>query len=308
MCCLEQYCRGKYVRKVVSDYCVVDTETTGLSPYFDDVIEIGILRIRNNIVVDQYSQLINPGYAIPKYISDLTGITNEMLEGQPSVHSVKDAVLSFVGNDLIVGHNTHFDMQFLANQFQIDLENEYIDTVQFAKKLYPDLPNHKLTTLTEYLGITSNSHRALRDCLSTKALLDCIVRKMQDKGLMVDDVFPPKSKRRKKYALDISKIQPADVDIDEDNFFYGKHCVFTGKLEKMVRKDAMQLVVNVGGVLDRSVISTTNYLIVGGFDYCSSVKEGKSGKMKDAERLKGKGQDIEIIDEHTFYDLINLDS
>lgn len=303
---MEQYCRGKYVHKISADYCVIDTETTGLSPYFDDIIEIGILKVRNNMVVAEYSQLIDPGYEIPEYITELTGITNEMLQSQPSIDDVQDEVLSFIGNDLIIGHYTNFDMQFLANHFQYNFENEYIDTLQFSRKLFPQLANHKLETLTSHLGISSNCHRALKDCISTKALFDCIIKQMASLNYTIEDLFPPKHLRYKKYTIDITKIQPTDVAIDEDNFFYGKHCVFTGKLEKMVRKDAMQLVVNVGGILDNSVKKTTNYLIVGGFDYCNSIKEGKSDKMKKAEQLKQNGQDIEILDEHTFYDLFNL--
>lgn len=88
--------------------------------------------------------------------------------------------------------------------------------------------------------------------------------------------------------------------------FTNKHCVFTGKLEKMIRKDAMQLVVNVGGILDNSVTKKTNYLILGNNDYCSSIKDGKSSKHKKAEKYKLEGQDIEIIDEDTFYNLFNL--
>lgn len=74
----------------------------------------------------------------------------------------------------------------------------------------------------------------------------------------------------------------------------------------MVRKDAMQLIVNVGGILDNSVTKKTNYLILGNNDYVSSIKDGKSSKHKKAEKYKLEGQDIEIIDEDTFYNLFNL--
>ena len=82
--------------------------------------------------------------------------------------------------------------------------------------------------------------------------------------------------------------------------------VFTGKLEKMLRKDAMQLVVNLGGILDNSVNKQTNYLILGDNDYNAILKGEKSSKHKKAEKLKLEGQDIEIIDERTFYDLLEV--
>lgn len=302
---MEKYHRGNYVRKISKNYCVLDTETTGLSAYFDSVIEIGILKVRDNIVIAEYSQLIDPECELDPYITNLTGITQEMLEGQPTISAVKDEVLAFIGDDLVVGHNTNFDMQFLANGFCHDFPNEYMDTLQFAKKLYPEFSSHSLGALAYQLELPSGGHRSLSDCKSTKALLDCMVAKILDANMTIEQVFPPKKSKHKHSHLDISQIV-ATEEIDEDSFFYGKHCVFTGTLEKMVRKDAMQLVVNVGGILDKSVASTTNFLIVGSFDYCSSIKEGKTGKLKKAEALKQKGQSIEIIDEHTFYDLLDL--
>lgn len=64
-----------YIKKIIDDYCVLDTETTGLSAYYDEIIEIGILRVRNNEIVDQYSQLIQPESPIDSFITSLTGIT-----------------------------------------------------------------------------------------------------------------------------------------------------------------------------------------------------------------------------------------
>ncbi len=301
---MEKFHRGNYVRKIGCDYCVIDTETTGLSAYYDSVIEIGILKVRNNIVVSEYTQLIDPECELDPYITRLTGITDDMLAGKPKIFEVKEEVLAFIGDDLIVGHNTNFDMQFLANGFCYDFPNEYMDTLQFAKKLYPTFEAHNLPTLTYLLNLPAGGHRALSDTKSTKALFDCMVKKMQEENLSIEQLFPPKKKKQRS-SYDIAQIVPTE-DIDEDSHFYGKHCVFTGTLEKMVRKNAMQLVVNAGGLLDKNVISSTNYLIVGSFDYCSSIKEGKTGKLKKAESLKQKGQNIEIIDEHTFYDLLEL--
>lgn len=299
---MEKYNRGYYVRKVDKDYCVLDTETTGLSAYVDRIIEIGIIKVRDNVIVAEYDQLINPECELDEEIARLTGITNEMLVGQPTISEVRSDVLKFMGNDLIVGHNTYFDMQFMANGLEHDFDNEYIDTLQFARKLYPDFENHKLETLVRRLDLPANGHRALLDCRSTKALLDCMVKKMQNEGMMTEegDSFQ-KGKRR--YCLDITQIVP-DEKAQMNDFFLGKHYVFTGELEKMNRREAMQRVVNAGGVLDKTVCRTTEYLVVGSFEYCSLIKNGKTGKLKRAEELKQKGQDIKIIDENTFYDLL----
>ena len=294
----------KYVRKIIDYYCVLDLETTGLSPNYDSIIEIGIIKVKENKIVDKYNSLINPGFLINEYITSITGITNEMLKGKPKIIDLKKEVLNFIGNDVLVGHNISFDVSFLQKGFNEELKNEYIDTLQFCRKLFKELSHHRLTDMSNYLEISRNEHRSMSDCLCTKELYDCIKEKMKNNGLEINDIFAKKNYSSKN--IDIHAIKPDNIEIDEDNFFYNKHCVFTGKLEKMIRKDAMQLVVNVGGILDNSVTKKTNYLILGNNDYCSSSKDGKSSKHKKAEKYKLEGQDIEIIDEDTFYNLFNL--
>ena len=294
----------KYVRKIIDNYCVLDLETTGLSPNYDSIIEIGIIKVKENKIVDKYNSLINPGFLINEYITSITGITNEMLKGKPKIIDLKKEVLNFIGNDVLVGHNISFDVSFLQKGFNEELKNEYIDTLQFCRKLFKELSHHRLTDMSNYLEISRNEHRSMSDCLCTKELYDCIKEKMKNNGLEINDIFAKKNYSSKN--IDIHAIKQDNIEIDEDNFFYNKHCVFTGKLEKMIRKDAMQLVVNVGGILDNSVTKKTNYLILGNNDYCSSSKDGKSSKHKKAEKYKLEGQDIEIIDEDTFYNLFNL--
>ena len=298
-----------YTKQILDDYCVLDTETTGLSAYYDEVIEIGILRVRGNEIVDQYSQLIHPKYEIDPFVTALTGITNEMVEGMPAIIDVKDTVLSFIGNDVLLGHNTSFDIRFLNHGFMQQIENPYMDTIQFARKVYPELKHHRLSDLTEYLNLSKNQHRSISDCIATKELYDAIKSTMSEKGLRIEDLWIGHhggiSRSHSGKGIDISAIVPTTVWIDEDGFFYDKHVVFTGKLEKMVRKDAMQLVVNLGGILDNSVCKQTNYLILGNNDYNPILRGEKSSKHKKAEKLKLSGQDIEIIDEFTFYDILS---
>lgn len=294
-----------YTRQIINDYCVLDTETTGLSAYYDEIIEIGILKVRNNEIVDRYDQLIKPSIEVDGFITSLTGITNEMLKGMPSIADVKTSVLSFIGEDIILGHNTSFDMRFLNEGFKEQLTNRYMDTMQFARKLYPELKHHSLSDLTDYLGLYNNEHRALADCIATKELYDAVKSRMVEKNLVIEDLWATNGSHGGK-GIDIKAIKPTEVVINRDGFFYNRHVVFTGKLEKMLRKDAMQIVVNLGGVLDNSVTKQTNYLILGDNDYNAILKGEKSSKHKKAEKLKLEGQDIEIIDERTFYDLLEV--
>lgn len=293
-----------YIRDIIEDYCVIDLETTGLSFQYDDVIEIGIIKIRNDKIIDKFQTLINPGYPIPDFITEITGITNEMLVNQPCFLEIKKDILNFIDNDIIIGHNTSFDLNFIRHKFNIELKNKYMDTVQFCRKLYPELDHHRLSDMVNLLKLTRNEHRSISDCIATKELYDCIKKKMDDQAIKIDDIF----KKNKNYSkhIDITNITSQEDMIDEDNFFFQKHCAFTGTLDKMTRKQAMQLVVNVGAILDNGVTKSTNYLILGNNDYCKSIKGGKSNKHKKAEKLKLSGQDIDIIDENTFYELIGV--
>lgn len=295
--------KTNYVREIVDSYCVLDVETTGLSPYLDNIIEVSILKVENNQIIDTYSQLVDPEITLDDFIINLTGIDNNMLVNMPKIYEIESEVLNFIGTDIIVGHHTSFDIRFLSQNFKEEVNNKYIDTIQFSRKLYPELRNYKLSTLTEYLNLHENTHRSLDDCISTKELYDRIKNDMKEKNLTIQDLWKKSYKSRSK--LDLTSIYPENENIDEDNFFFNKHIVFTGKLETMTRKEACQLVVNKGGILDNSVCKKTNYLILGNNDYNKSIKDGKSVKQKKAENLKLNGQDIDIIDEQTFYDLIN---
>lgn len=90
----------------------------------------------------------------------------------------------------------------------------------------------------------------------------------------------------------------------KDHPFYNKNCVFTDALEKFTRKDAAQIVCNIGGFCENNVTKKTNFLIVGDFDYSANIKDGKSSKLKKAEQLILAGQDLHIISENTFYDML----
>ena len=145
-----------YTRQLINDYCVLDTETTGLSCYYDEIIEIGILKVRNNIVIDSFNSLVKPNNPIDSFITSLTGITNQMISRKPTIKEVKQEVLNFIGDDVIVGHNTSFDIKFLNTSFNDELNNKYIDTMQFARKIYPEFKHHSLSNLVEQLHLSKN--------------------------------------------------------------------------------------------------------------------------------------------------------
>ena len=164
----------------LSDYTIVDIETTGLSPLRDEIIEISALKVREHIVVDKFSTLTKPAALISPFISALTGITNEMVKDAPEIKSILLSFKDFLANDCIVGHNINFDYRFLHHNlekyFGTGLDNDRLDTVKLARKFCPDLPSYKLSSLAKHFDInTEGHHRALKDCEMTYNLYNKII-------------------------------------------------------------------------------------------------------------------------------------
>lgn len=292
---------AKYVRKLIDDYCVIDLETTGLSFEYSEIIEIGVVKVIDGKIVEKFSTLIKPKYEVDEYITELTGITNDMLIDAPKFDEIKNEFENFINGFVIVGHNTKFDIGFLEMSLSKKLECEYIDTLQFSRKLFPDLKHHRLKDMVDLLNLSNNNHRAIKDCISTYELYELIKKKMKDENIKVSDIF-----KIQKYE-NFGKTLVADTSLfDEENMLFNKHCCFTGTLNEMTRREASQIVLNIGGKVDNNITKKTNYLIMGNFDYIKTIKEGASTKVLKARQLKKEGNDIEIIDENTFYKILDI--
>lgn len=155
--------------KKVSDYVVLDFETTGLRPGADQIIQVGAVKYHNHEQVDMMNQLVNPLRSISTRITSLTGITNESVKNEPKIERVINQLIDFIGELPIVAHNASFDMGFLyALEDKVEVPAfTVIDTLKLSRKIINNTPNHKLTTLAHYLQIEHNAHDALGDCLAT---------------------------------------------------------------------------------------------------------------------------------------------
>ena len=154
--------------RFVDDYVLVDIETTGLSPIEDEIIEIGAIKVENNLIVDSYSQLIKINRSLSPFITNLTGITNDMLKTGKIPTEVYQEFVKFVGQNIIIGHNVNFDLGFLSNKckkyINYNLNNDYIDTLYMARRLVPNSVNYKLGTLAKLFNISyEGAHRGLKD-------------------------------------------------------------------------------------------------------------------------------------------------
>ncbi|WP_282798442.1 exonuclease domain-containing protein [Lactococcus lactis] len=298
--------KGKSLLQFPEEYVVIDIETTGLSPQWDEIIEVAALKILNGEIVDKYQTLLKPSFPVDPFISELTGITNKMLETAPIFDDIYQDLQHFIGDNILVGHNVNFDINFLYDEFEsrnIILSNNFIDTMRISRRLFKDERHHRLSDLIQRhnIIIDKDLHRAEVDINATNKAFEIFKQYIIDQKIDLEK-FSKKNYTRKSYK--VSDISTENTKFNENTPIYGQHFVFTGKLEVMVRKDAQQLVKDLGGELDNSVTKSTNFLVLGEQDYSKIKKLGKSNKHIKAEKLKAQGQEIEIIPETVFYDFL----
>jgi DNA polymerase-3 subunit alpha (Gram-positive type) len=150
-------------------FAFFDLETTGLSPHGCRIIEIAALRVApGGVACGSFQALIRIDEPLPYFITRLTGITDEMLEGGDRIEAALPRFAEFVEDLPLVAYNVAFDMGFLraeARRQKIPVRNRPLCALAVARAKLPDLPNHKLKTVARHLGISSEqSHRALDDC------------------------------------------------------------------------------------------------------------------------------------------------
>ena len=166
---------------------VFDLETTGLSSSVDKITEIGAVKIKNGLVIDRYSTLVNPEIPIPYKITDLTGITNEMVADQRTIKDVMPEFKNFFGDCPLVAHNAMFDWGFIrtkAHELGIDLKNTIIDTLQLSRTLLPNLKKYKLNIVCQHLNIKlENHHRAVHDAEATAQMFLKFVEMLKEKNI-----------------------------------------------------------------------------------------------------------------------------
>ena len=173
---------------------IFDFETTGLDSYRDKIIEIGGLRIENGKSVAEFSTLIDPEIPLPETAAAITGISQDMLDGQPTIEEKLPEFLEFFKGSILVAHNAEFDMAFLRNNCErqgIQLEWPSFCTLKLARNLLPDLESKSLDALAEYYNLTFESrHRSIGDCKVTSSVLQSFLTN-EGKGLQRWGDFNP---------------------------------------------------------------------------------------------------------------------
>lgn len=301
--------KGESLLTFPSEYVVFDIETTGLDTNYDEIIEIGALKVKDEKIIDKFSYLIKPTRPIDEFITELTGITNEMVENAPCLGEVFPNFLKFIGDSILVGHNINFDINFVYDNlinlnYSNGLSNDFVDTLRLSRRILKNLNHHRLQDLAEYYNVnTSGSHRSLKDCEITNLILGNLKNQVIHEYGTIEAFLEACKKNH--YNFRASDISTTKVEFDETNVFYDKYVAITGTLERIARKDAMQIIADLGGHCEDGVTKKTNFLILGNNDYNPILRGNKSSKLIKAEQMKINGDDIEIISENVFYDIVS---
>ncbi len=212
------------------EYVTLDLETTGLEPAKDRIIEIGAVKVMDGTVTEEYATLVNPQRKIPERITELTGISDEMVQGKPCIGQALTELLDFCKELPLLGHNLMFDYRFVKhNAVNLDMsfEKEGMDTLKLARILLPDLPSKSLQSLRLYYEIPQDdAHRALEDARTTYRLYE---RLRQEYGEQRRELFNPapllyKVKKQgpitpaqKRYLQDLVKYHRIDLNVESDS-------------------------------------------------------------------------------------------
>lgn len=315
--------KGKNLLNLPESYIVIDIETTGLDYNRCHIIEISAIKFLNGAQVDSFSSLVQPplcefwyptenpdqyhvveGY-VDSFITELTGITDEMLSSAPSLAEVMPKFLNFIGSSILIGHNVNFDVNFLYDaaleECNVPMRNNFVDTMRLARKVFPKLEHHRLADVAEACGVKiETAHRADVDCATTAScyayMRSEILKDTTESEFIKQHTY--------NYARELSSVSASTNCIDPTNPIFGKTVVFTGALSSMSRKEAFQVVADLGGTPNDSVTKKTNYLVIGTDEYAQSVAKGKTNKMLKAEQYQAKGLEILTLTEASFFDMI----
>lgn len=154
-----------------STYVVFDIETTGLSPSKNEITEIGAIKVVDGEMTETFSQLVNPGCPIPYNITQLTGISDDMVRDMPPIDEVLPRFLDFCEGAVVVAHNASFDTGFIrqkATDRGLEFHNKIVDTLRLSRELFPENAKHSLDAVAKRVGVSlENHHRAVDDATAT---------------------------------------------------------------------------------------------------------------------------------------------
>lgn len=299
------------------DFITIDFETA--TPDRDSPCEIGLTFVEGNEIKDVKSWLIKPSYYpnFNNFNMSIHGIKPKDVEDAPEFRDLWTEIQPLIEGQFLIAHNAGFDMSVLRSTlefYQIPFpELQFSCSYIFSKKVWEGLPAYDLKTLCRHNKIPLIHHRAANDSEATAKLS---LKAFEIAEVVTIDDFPTKlrtsigrlfggsyksAETKRQYKN--RKIEDVVGDTTKHNPespIYGRTVVFTGTLMSMPRKDAQQLVADIGGINGKGVTKNTDYLVVGQQDYRVVGDDGMSSKQEKAIKLIEKGSELEILSEDDF--------
>lgn len=284
------------------EFVAIDVETANAD--ISSICQIGIAKFKDNLLIDEWSSLIDPEDYFDPINVYIHGITEKDIKGAPKVNEVAQDIYGFLDGTLTVCH-THFDRVSISkafNKYGIRLpEANWLDTARVARRTWNEISwsGYGLKNVCEIIGYEFQHHDALEDAKASGQILIASINKT---GLGLEDWL-----KRVKQPIDPSNVSAGSTICREGNpegAFYGEKLVFTGALE-ICRKDAADLAARVGCNVEAGVTKKTTILVVGDQDVTKLAGKDKSSKHRKAEGLIAKGQVIRILRESDFKELVN---
>lgn len=166
-------------------FVVFDIETTGFSPRTDEITEIGAVKVKDGVIIDHFSQLINPNRPIPEEVQKLTGITPALISEEPMIDKVIFDFYDFCKDTVLVAHNAAFDTRFIRRdmtKYNLKFNFDVVDTLYLARALVPDMKRFNLGALSKKFGVSLvNAHRAVNDAQATALVFIKLLELAKDK-------------------------------------------------------------------------------------------------------------------------------
>lgn len=296
------------------DFIAIDFETANNRG--DSICSIGMSRFSEGKKVDQFYSLINPGQAFSPSNIHVHEIYPGDVRDAKRFDELYPEIRTFVGDTPLVAHFAQFDINCLQTTIETyrlpKMDNAYFCSCVLAKKLLT-LRSNSLVNVLDYYGLEiENHHNALDDAVACGQVASKLLRPYDfeidgfleehqyQMGQLFSHRFGPVRKTKKAPVRKAIALKPALVAFDPNHPFYKQHVCFTGRLSKLKRQDAAQMVVNAGGYFDPRLAYETTYIVVANREWDKIGTPAESSKIEQVRELQGMGRNLTILSENDF--------
>jgi DNA polymerase III subunit epsilon len=233
-------------RRFPGMYAIIDIETTGGSAHMEKITEIAVYLHDGIKITDEFVSLVNPERNIPYFITNLTGITNEMVEDAPRFYEIAKKIIELTEGRIFVAHNARFDYSFIRQEYKslgFNFKRSILDTVALSRKLLPGHKSYSLGNICKDLNITINGrHRAAGDALATVRLLEILIARDVDLNGGRSSLLKNTRVSKLNPMLDINKVEsiPEEPGI---YYFYNENgdLIYIGKSRNLLQRISTHL-------------------------------------------------------------------